>query len=93
MKINVSPGETSAQVDAKIRKLAADLSMAWYRILSANLHAALYLYYTAGDVRISENSGNPFVLASAQRINPGWSIEQVKNWVHDTLRKTPFLPV
>jgi len=93
MKINVLPGETSAQVDVKIHKLAADLSMTWYRIQSANNYAALYLYYADGDVRVSEDSGGPFVLASAQRISPGWSIEQVREWIYQTLRTTPFLPV
>ncbi len=65
----------------------------WFFEQGRDIFRRFYLYYTNGDIKISEDApGENYRLAMAERISPAWSKEQVKYKAVEMLRRCPCLP-
>ena len=81
------------EADNWIGEVARRESQSWFKAQCRNTLEAFYLYYTTGDAKITTDSpGENWHLASAERISPAWTVDQVRMRVREILRKTPFLP-
>lgn len=73
---------------------AKEESEKWFIAQCANSFGYFYLYYTTGDIKISDSHpGEGWHLAMPQRISPAWSKEQAKTICVEALRRCPCLPM